>query len=370
MTKHSDRVAVIGRTGKGGYGHWMDQVWKDVGGLDIVGLADDDEKGRAEAAQRAGAARTYADWREMLAKEKPRFVVVGSRWVDAHFETIMGCVEAGAHVYTEKPAVASPLEFDRIIAAAEKKGVKIAVAHHLRYLPEMDRALKMIADGALGDVLEVRCSSKEDVRGGGEDFFVLGVHVIEATRMVLGEAKTCFARVLQDGRPADKRDIREATEPIGPVAGDRIDAMYLGFERVPTAAAYMTSTKGGGNAARFGMRVLGTKGALSIEPGAPEKLFFTDDPGWARAKKVWQPLPCEPDDASKQLAGAPWLQAANLRAARDLIDAAENNRQPRCSVYDARATTEMLLAAYDSHRTGGPVSLPLKEREHPLTRWK
>jgi predicted dehydrogenase len=368
MSKQTYRAAVIGRTGKGAYGHWMDQVWKDAG-LDVVALADEDEKGRNEAAKRAGAARTYADWREMLAKEKPQFVAVGPRWVDQHDDMITACIEAGAHVYTEKPLVASLAEADRIVDACEKKGVKLAIAHHLRYLPEMDRALKMIADGALGDVLEVRCSSKEDGRAGGEDFFILGSHLIEATRMVLGEATTCFARVLQGGRPATKRDIREASEPMGPVAGDRIDAMYLGFSKVPAAAAYMTSTKDAGNAARFGIRVLGTKGALSVEPGSPEKLYYTDDPAWARAKKVWQPLPCEPDDAARQMPGAHWLQVANVRAARDLVDAAENNRQPRCSAYDARATMEMLLAVYESRRTAGPVTLPLKEREHPLTRW-
>ncbi len=51
----------------------------------------------------------------------------------------------------------------------------------------------------------------------------------------------------------------------------------------------------------------------------------------------------------------------------DLIDAIEKDRQPVSSVYDARAATEMIVSVFESHRQGGPVSVPLENRKNPLT---
>ena len=46
---------VIGRTGKGNYGHGLDVVWKQLDNVEVVAVADEDEKGRAAAATRLGA---------------------------------------------------------------------------------------------------------------------------------------------------------------------------------------------------------------------------------------------------------------------------------------------------------------------------
>lgn len=50
------RVAVIGRTGKGNYGHGLDVVWTTFDNVEVVAVADPDEKGRS-AAGRSSACR-------------------------------------------------------------------------------------------------------------------------------------------------------------------------------------------------------------------------------------------------------------------------------------------------------------------------
>src|SRR3954471_15715184 len=64
------RCAVIGHTGRGDYGHGMDVIFNDRDDCEVVAVADPDEQGRAKAAARCHAARSYADFREMLAKER------------------------------------------------------------------------------------------------------------------------------------------------------------------------------------------------------------------------------------------------------------------------------------------------------------
>jgi len=62
------RVAVIGRTGRGDYGHAIDELWVDIPGTKLVAVADDDAAGLAKAVGRLGldAAAGHRDWRAML----------------------------------------------------------------------------------------------------------------------------------------------------------------------------------------------------------------------------------------------------------------------------------------------------------------
>ncbi len=71
------RVAVIGRTGRGNYGHGLDIVWNNIEKAQVVAVADDDAQGRAAAARRLKAPTAYADYRQML--EKERLTIVGVR---------------------------------------------------------------------------------------------------------------------------------------------------------------------------------------------------------------------------------------------------------------------------------------------------
>src|SRR5437763_1102668 len=63
------RVGVIGRTGRGDYGHDLDTTWLDVPNVEIVAVADESEPGRTKAAARLKAPAAYADYQEMLHKE-------------------------------------------------------------------------------------------------------------------------------------------------------------------------------------------------------------------------------------------------------------------------------------------------------------
>ena len=97
------RVAVIGRTGKGNYGHGLDVVWNAVPNVRVVAVADEHAEGRAAAAKRLGAPQAYADYRQMLERERPAIVSVAPRWLDAHRDMVLACAQAGASIFMEKP---------------------------------------------------------------------------------------------------------------------------------------------------------------------------------------------------------------------------------------------------------------------------
>src|SRR5687767_15968387 len=70
-TLQPHRAVIIGATGKGDYGHGLDLIFHNLPNVELIALADPDEDGRAKAQARTSAKRTYADYREMLDKEKP-----------------------------------------------------------------------------------------------------------------------------------------------------------------------------------------------------------------------------------------------------------------------------------------------------------
>jgi predicted dehydrogenase len=131
------RVAVIGRTGKGNYGHGLDTVWWNNDRAEIVAVADEDETGRTAAAARLKAPKAYADYREMLTKEKPQIVSVADRFLDQHRDMVVACAEAGANIFLEKPAARTLQEADEMVAACDKHHVKCAIAHQTRFSPRV-----------------------------------------------------------------------------------------------------------------------------------------------------------------------------------------------------------------------------------------
>lgn len=355
------RVCVIGDSKQGGYGHSLHKIWTCRDDVEVVALADPDEAGRAKMAAEAKAARTYADYREMLEKEKPDLVTIGPRWTIHHREYLLAAAACGAHGIMEKPVATDLVEADEMVRAVEAKNLKWAIGFNFRATPTIQFTKKAVfEDGLIGEVLEMRGRGKEDARAGGEDLMVLGTHIFDMMRFFAGNASWCSADITTDGRLATRADIHDATEPIGKILGDRIHATF-GFANGLVGHFASTKSRDGGGG-RWGVDIYGTKGVVTIrqEPGPRVRLWR--QPSWdAHAPAVWEPLP-----------GAPEPEAENSETNRyapivhDLMAAIAEDRRPKVSVQDGRDALEMILAVHAAHLAGGRVELPLKERKHPL----
>ncbi len=362
------RVGVIGRTGKGDYGHGVDTVWKEIDRAHVVAVADENESGRLKAKERVGASAAYADYREMLDKEKLDIVAVGPRWLDQHRDMVVAAAEHGCHVYMEKPFCRTPAEADEIVSALEMRHLKLAVAHQTRWSPPIEVARREIQKGTIGRVLEVRARGKEDSRrGGGEDLWVLGSHALDLMRAFAGDPSSCYATVFQNGHPVTKADVSEGNEGIGPLAGDTIHATYALPQGV---AGYFSSVRGAGtNPSRFGIQIFGSGGVLEVLSGHPAECWLLQDPAWSpgRSGKSWVKVSSGGVGQPETLP-ATGLHGGNVLAVNDLLDCIEKpDQQPRCSMYDGRWTVEMISAVFDSQRLQRTVTLPLENRQGPLT---
>lgn len=361
------RAAVIGSTGRGNYGHGLDTVWKEVPGVELVAVADDDKAGLAAAVKRLGVEQGFADYRQMLDRVKPDVVSIAQRWVDRHAEMAVACAERGIHMYMEKPLCAVLTEADAMVEACERTHVKLAVGHITRYSPLVETVRRLIDEGRIGRVLEFRGRGKEDRRGGGEDLWVLGSHIMNLIRTFGGNPTWCFATVRQSGHPIAKADVADGNEGLGPLAGDNVAAMY----GMPgEATAYFATQRGqAGKSSRFALQICGSAGIFEITSNYHPQVAYLDDPSWSpvRGKGTWRPVSSNGIDRPETLPDG-GHGGGNVAIARDLLAAIEEDRQPLCSVYDARAAIEMIVGVFESQRAGGPVSLPLASRTNPLTR--
>lgn len=357
------RVAVIGHTGRGNYGHDVDRVWLDIPDCEIVAVSDPDENGRKQASQRLKTVQAYDDYRKMIEEVKPNIVSICPRWVDQHRDMVVFAAERGIHIYMEKPFCRTPAEADEMVAACEKRDVKLAISHQTRYSPKLQVVKNMINDGLLGEILEFRGRGKEDARGGGEDLWVLGSHVMNLIHYFGGEPQWCYATVQQGGHRVAKADIKAGNEGIGSLAGDNVSAMY-GMDDGVTA--YFGSRRGAAGG-RFGLQILGSKGIVEVLTGHLPSVQFLPDPTWSpgRSGKSWIPVSSAGPGKPEPLKDG-GLLGGNILACRDLIAAIEGDRQPECSMYEARMTIEMISAVFESHRQGVPVAMPLKNRQNPL----
>ena len=347
------RAAVFGATGKGDYGHGLDVVFNGRENVELVAVSDADAAGRAKAAARLKAPRSYADFRELLEKEKPDLVSVAPRQTGEHHAMVLAALRAGAHVYSEKPFTTTLAEADELLAEADKRKRKIAVAHQMRLAPSVQHLKKAVADGSLGELLEIRAHGKQDARAGGEDMMVLGTHLFDLTRLFAGDALWCSARVQQQGRDITAADARLTKDFIGPVAGDEIHATFAFANGVN--ATFTSRAKNREVAGPWGIELIGSKGRAKISANIPPQITIAKP---EKDATRWESF--QPPVASE---GFP---AANARVMDDLLAAIEQSREPECSGRNAMRAVEMVLAVYHAALTGRRVALPLTERGHPL----
>lgn len=358
-------VAIIGHTGRGGYGHYLDRAFEGVRGTRVIAVADPDESGRERVRTLTGAPVGYADYREMLARERPDIAVVASREIGDHHQIVMDVARSRSHVYLEKPVAASPAEVDDMIRACEAHYLELVVAHPWRGHPPIQRvAIPAIRSGRIGEPRLARIYGMGGRHGGNELFIDLAPHFFDFLWQLFGMPTWCQAHVTQDGRTSTPEDLRQGDEGMGLVAGNGITAHY----QWDTFAAHFESYKGDGREVPYRIDIHGTEGTLSI-PGP-----MSNEPDmWVhplvyppvRGDDRWEVIPSDPPPSDDK-----WVRAHHRMAAS--MVARLRGETPEWDLVDghqARRCLEMALLAHASHISGSRVAPPLAGGRNPFNHW-
>ena len=356
------RAVIIGNTARGAFGHHLDRAFDLVPGVEVAAIADPDNAGLKTATERSKAKRGYADYREMLMKEKPTLAVVAQRWCDERDQIVADCVAAGVRgIYLEKPIAQTPAQTDAMIAACDKAGVRVAV-DHWRVSGEVQKAWELVQGGAIGKLQVLRGHGKADARAGGLDTMVLGTHILDAMLRLAGADPVWVqGHVMQQGREVVPSDAVEGAEGIGLVAGDSITAEYAFSNGVIGQYESMVADKtpGSPGGSYFGMEIQGSKGILSIRQRSVQKYSHGL---WTANAGQWESMPL---DGWESMAIEPYYVACHEICINELIRAIAEDRplDPRVSsLTDGAWAIEMISGIHQSHLAARRLKFPLENR--------
>lgn len=366
-------VAVIGHTGRGNFGHGLDTMWFQVPGTKVTAVSDPDEAGLKKAKEKLklGDDDTFSDFRVMLKETQPDLVAVCPRHVDQHAEMAIAAAHSSAKgIYIEKPFCRDLDEADRIVAACRETNTKLAIAHRNRYHPVLPVIRDLIADGTIGDLLEIRLRGKEDQRGGLLDLWVLGSHLLNLAHFFAGNPTACSASVYRDGNIVTADDVAEGSEGVGPLAGNEVHARWETESGTPVF--FDSIQNAGTREAGFGLQLVGTKGIIDLRADRePLAHILTGNPQNPTAEeRKWVPITSAGIGKPEPVAEVKRLVGGHLAPATDLIAAIKEDRLTLCNEEDGRWITEMILGVFASHREGGKrVPVPLKNRTNAFVNW-
>lgn len=330
------RVGIIGSTQRGGYGHGMDTAFKDANRFELVAVADDDPAGLAATGKRLGLTKLYADYREMLAKEKLDLVGIGPRWVTDRVAMVTAAAEAGCHIFLEKPLTATLRDADAMLAACKKAKVKCALAHQLRAMPPVREAFTEIRAGKYGKVFRIHGQPTDDARGGGEELIVHGSHFFDLMVWLAGPPRWVSAHFATGDRDATLADRHTGREPIGSIVGDSCEVM-LGFDAGVRGFWHSTANLNQ-HGIPYGLVVQCEKATVAMRPRG--EIFIYPSPALEpeNDQYAWEKVWVEDWHFTTDHQPAPlkdYIHRGNATLVNELVAAIEGGTEPTASLRDA-----------------------------------
>jgi predicted dehydrogenase len=185
------------KVGQAGLGYWGKNLVRNFDDLgELTWLCDATEEIRAEYADRYPHARTTSDFGEMLADDALEAVVIATP-VPTHYPLAKRALEAGKHVFVEKPPAMKASEMEELVALADERGLVLMPGHLLLYHPGVHKLKEIVDSGQLGDVLCVYGNRQNlgIIRKDENALWSLGVHDLSVILYLVGEApSTAFAK--------------------------------------------------------------------------------------------------------------------------------------------------------------------------------
>lgn len=309
-------------------------------------LADPDERWGTDAQRVLGQKlkRVDKDFRQTLTGDKPALALITMEAGLAP-PVIDAALDAGCHVFAEKPACLRAEDFKPLVAKADRQHRFLMLALANRLNPEIVAARRLIQTGRLGKLYGLEMHLVADQtrltrasyqsqwfaqkeRAGGGHLIWLGIHWLDLAMHLTGKEIQRVAGFTTNigGQPIDIED--SATAAL------QFDNGMLG---TVTSGYYLD------RGYHSHIKIWGSAGWLHLEPMKPEPLqwYSTKEPGTS-AVQSWQ--------GSKEPRGyTPFVQAA-VKACAEMSD------PPISSAHSLRAL-KTVFAIYSAAETGRTVDV-------------
>jgi predicted dehydrogenase len=148
------------RTGVVGLGYWGPNLIRNLNELEaaeVSWICDLDQSRLDLFGRRYPSARCTRDFEHLLADSELEAVAIATP-VSSHYPLAFAALEAGKHVFIEKPLAASVAQAQELAAVAAERGLTLMPGHTFLYSPAVNMIRELIAAGDLGDVYFISMS--------------------------------------------------------------------------------------------------------------------------------------------------------------------------------------------------------------------
>jgi predicted dehydrogenase len=180
------------RCGLVGLGYWGPNLLRNLvecEGVEVTTICDLQELRLATFQRRYPSVQATTRYGRLLADPQLDAVAIATP-VSTHYELVLGALEAGKHVFVEKPLAASSAEARHLLDVADAEGLVLMPGHTFLYSPPVVLIKRLIETGRLGDVYFVS-TSRVNLGLHQPDVSVvwdLGPHDFSILRYWLGES--------------------------------------------------------------------------------------------------------------------------------------------------------------------------------------
>ncbi|WP_434730458.1 Gfo/Idh/MocA family protein [Rhizobium binae] len=247
-------------------------VFPDVSRPKLVALADATPELAREQAEAFGFGRGTGDWRDLISDPAVHVVSIAAP-NQFHADMAVAALEAGKHVWCEKPMATSLEDAIRMRDAARRSGMTAILGYNYIQNPMIRHARKLIAEGCIGEVNHIRLEMDEDYMadpaepfywksekrsgyGALDDFAVHPLSLLAVlhgriTSVVADMAIPYAERPAGDGtrRPVENHDIAQA----------------LFRTELGASGVLMVNRSAWGRKGRIALQIFGSKGSILFD---------------------------------------------------------------------------------------------------------
>lgn len=318
-------------------------AWRDIEGVEIVALCDQNQERLRKSAENFGIKRTYTDAKQLFSAGGFDFVDIATTVLSHQILVEMAAAEA-VHIICQKPFAENMDSARTMVNKVEATGRTLMVHENFRWQSPIQAALQQVHNNAIGSPFFGRISfrSSYDVFSGqpylaeGERFIIedLGIHILDIARAFFG----------------DVQKITTTTRRINPnIKGEDVATMLLEHENGATSlvdCSYATIRRPDIFPQTL-IEIDGITGTLKLDAGYQLSVQGHED----FTHDVSPPLLAWADK--------PWhnIQESVQSIQQHFIDCLANNLPPQTSGADNLKTLALVEAAYLSAAQGRTVNL-------------
>jgi predicted dehydrogenase len=223
-------------------------------------------------------------------------------------------------------------EADQMIRVAKHAGIRLLIAENYPYRVPIGAVRRMVRSGALGDLKHIELSysryieqhgwRREAARMGGGAMVDGGIHLVSALSNIAGDTQTVFA--MSPPQTMTEMEGEDSLSAIIKMKSGAVAQLLYSWVVPPFKPVQRISA-------------FGTKGSVHVDLTTGIVNHFSDE-----GEKTWR--------ADSDLSGSVSMLA-------DFVEVLKTGQEPMLSVADCHRDLSIVMACYDSLKSGNPVSL-------------